>query len=100
MASSQALARDTEHLARTVVRSYSKAALEHVASEMGAPVHRGENIFRALILAGKAVDFDHAVRLVVAYLDAGGQTADPLQGHFTGGKIERRGAPRAGHKSF
>lgn len=64
-----------EHTASIIKKCFSPAALRVAAGEMGEEILAGEDIFQALIRAGRALDIETAVMLVVAHLD--GQDASP-----------------------
>lgn len=86
---------DTERIARTIVRCYSKGTLSQAAAELGAPLVSGTDIFRSMILAGKATDFDNAVMLVATHLDASPALLTESEEGMVDGKIERRKTHRA-----
>ncbi|GAC1428594.1 MAG: hypothetical protein NVSMB6_28310 [Burkholderiaceae bacterium] len=94
MKTPNALHSETERAAKVIKRSFSPETLEIVANELGAPIAPNADIFRALIVAGKAADFDEAVRLVAAHLD--NSTHEPIgpSTDLIDGKIERRETPR------
>ena len=85
----------TERAAKLITRCFSSETLTLVATELGVSLEAGNDIFRALIVNGKAADFDQAVERVAAHLDAGNHVPVSTQG-LDNGKIERRRARRAG----
>lgn len=60
------------HLANIIRKCYSEKYLERVATEMGETVKPGEDIFQALVRAGRALDLETAVMLVAAHIDEEG----------------------------
>lgn len=57
------------HVASIIKKCYSAKSLEQFAVEMGEQIVAGEDIFQALIRAGRAHDLEIAVTLVVAHID-------------------------------
>lgn len=90
MKTTNALHSQTERAAKVIKRSFSPATLEIVAKELGASVAPNADIFRALILAGKATDFDDAVQIVAAHLDNSSHEPIGPNNDLSDGKIERR----------
>ena len=88
------LTKDAEYLAQIVALSYSTAFLKILAAKMGAPIESDKTIYQALLLAGKATDFNHAVSLVVAHLDGAAGEAASEDHRFNKSKIERRKVSR------
>jgi hypothetical protein len=93
MPKSQNTTTEIEHMARVITRCYSQDTLAIAAQELGVQVTAEVGIFRALIIAKVAVDFDDAVRIVARHLDNGGHHPDESD-ELVGGKIERRRMPR------
>ena len=94
MARSVPLTSEAERNARVIVRCYSRTTLELAAQELGVPVSEDSDIFRALIVAKVATDFDAAVRLVAEHLDNSSFHLPMHSGELVNGKVERRKAPR------
>lgn len=57
------------HIAKVITKCYSPQSLVQVAIEMGEPIALGEDLFQALIHAGRASDLETAVILVACHLD-------------------------------
>lgn len=93
MAKSSIHMSDTERLARVITKCYSKSTLALAAKELGAPLPSEIDIFRALIVAKIAPDFDAAVRLVAEHMDNGIHLPEH-SGELFEGKVERRKSPR------
>ena len=93
MTKTAAISGETEHIARAIMRCYSKATIAVVAAELGCGSDLKADIFRALIIAKVAQDFDSAVRLVADHLDAGAYVPQDTIG-LSDGKIERRATSR------
>ena len=89
------LSTEAERMARVITKSYSKAILAAVAAELNIPLAQDVDIFRSMILAGKAAHFDEAVMLVARHLDGGNHLPDISDEYLVNGKIERRTVPRA-----
>ena len=85
---------ETERTARVISKCYSKATLLLVAHELGAKAPVNADIFRALVVAKIAPDFDAAVRMVVEHLDNSSSHKPERSGELVNGKVERRKAPR------
>ena len=85
---------ETERVARVITKCFSVPTLEIAAQEMGITLVPSVNIFRALVVAKIAKDFDDAVLLVAKHLDTG--VYDHLDNDDrVDGKIERRQLPRS-----
>ncbi len=63
-------------VARIIKRCFSPQYLEQVAEEMGEKIIPGEDIFQALLRAGRAHDMETAVALVASHLDADASPID------------------------
>lgn len=57
------------HVAAIIKKCYSPKSLEQVAADMGETIVPGEDIFQALIRAGRALDIETAVTLVAAHIN-------------------------------
>lgn len=58
-----------ERTANVIKKCFSPAALSIIAAEMGEKIQPGEDIFQALMRAGRALDIETAVMLVLVHLD-------------------------------
>ena len=58
-----------KYVANIIKKCYSPRLLEQAAAEMGEQVMPGEDIFRALMRAGRALDLETAVTLVARHLE-------------------------------
>ena len=85
---------EAERTARVISKCYSKVTLALVAHELGAEPLTDADIFRALVVAKVAPDFDAAVQMVANYLDNSESHLPDHSGELVNGKVERRKAPR------
>lgn len=79
-------------LARLIERCCSRATIQMVGAELGAPITPSDDLFAALISAGKASDFKSAVNLVVDHLDCVDHQIDDTE--LAAEMVERRRMPR------